>query len=557
MSEEKEKLQEAMKSWEQSVSKALTRFKERKEIFKTTSDIEMKRLATPLDIQGDNYLTDLGFSGEYPFTRGVQSTMFRGRFWTMRQYSGFGTASDTNKRFRYLLDQGQTGLSVAFDLPTQMGYDSDHSMSQGEVGKVGVAIDSIEDMERLFDQIPLEKVSTSMTINSTAAILLAMYLVLAERQNSAWHELRGTIQNDVLKEYMARGTYIYPPEPSMRIIKDIFEFCSKNVPQWNVISISGYHIREAGCTAVQETAFTLADGIAYVQAAVDAGLNVDDFGPRLSFFFNAHNNFLEEIAKFRAARRIWAKVMKERFGAKKPQSMMLRFHTQTAGSMLTAQQPENNVVRVTLQALAASLGGTQSLHTNSWDEALALPSEQAVTIALRTQQIIAEESGIADSVDPLGGSYFIEYLTDEIERKAWDYIRHIDELGGMVKAIMSGYPQREIADAAYAWAKEVETKRTSVVGVNCFQMDELKTEKKILKVNPEVEKFQNESLKKYKAKRNENQIRSLLSGLQQKALGKENLMPPIVECVRGNCTLGEISDALRKVFGTFEQVVIV
>jgi methylmalonyl-CoA mutase, N-terminal domain len=550
-------LKKSKKAWEDGpVAKVVGRFPERCETFKTTSDIEIERLYTPLENEGLDYEKDLGFPGQYPFTRGVQPTMFRGRFWTMRQYSGFGSAEDTNKRFRYLLEQGQTGLSVAFDLPTQMGYDSDHPMSSGEVGKVGVAIDSIEDMEVLFDQIPLGKVTTSMTINSTAAILLTMYLALAKKQGLDWDKIGGTIQNDVLKEYMARGTYIYPPEQSMRIISDVFDFCTRKVPRWNVISISGYHIREAGCTAVQEVAFTLADGIAYVDAAIKTGLDVDAFAGRLSFFFNAHNNFLEEVAKYRAARRLWARIMKERFGAKNPKSMMLRFHTQTAGSSLTAQQPENNVVRVAYQALAAALGGTQSLHTNSLDEALALPSDRAVTIALRTQQIIANETGVADTPDPLAGSYLIESLTDQIEAKARDYLDRIDEKGGMVAAIMEGFPQREIQDAAYKYQKAVDAGRQVVVGVNKFQQEELPLAD-VLRVDPEVGRMQQAKLAALRDKRDNAKVEALLAALAESAKGNDNLVERIYDCVENLATLGEISDTLRKVFGEFEEVLVV
>ena len=463
----------ARNAWEDSVlKKALSRSAERKERFETTSGIEIKRVYTSEDTQDGDYQEKLDFPGQYPFTRGVQPTMYRGRFWTMRQYAGFGTAEESNRRYRYLLEQGQTGLSVAFDLPTQMGRDSDHAMAAGEVGRAGVAIDSLADMETLLDGIPLDKVSTSMTINATASILLALYLVVAEKQGVGWDKVNGTIQNDLLKEYIARGTYIYPPGPSLRIITDIFGFCADQVPNWNTISISGYHIREAGSTAAQEIAFTLADGIAYVKAAQSVGLDVDKFASRLSFFFNVHNNFFEEVAKFRAARRLWAKIMKERFEAKNPRSWMLRTHAQTAGSTLTAQQPDNNVIRVTLQALAAALGGTNSLHTNSKDEALALPTEDAVRVALRTQQVIAHESGAGDTIDPLAGSYFIESLTDELETKAVEYIERIDKLGGAVQAIENGYQQREIHDAAFRYQQAIETKQQIIVGVNEFTVEE-------------------------------------------------------------------------------------
>jgi methylmalonyl-CoA mutase N-terminal domain/subunit len=479
--------------------------------------------------------------------------MYRGRFWTMRQYAGFGTAEDTNRRYRFLLEQGQTGLSVAFDLPTQIGYDSDHPLAQGEVGKVGVAIDSLKDMELLFDQIPLDKVSTSMTINAPAAVLLAMYIGVAEKQGVPANDLRGTIQNDILKEYSARGTYIFPPQPSMRIITDIFSFCAKEVPQWNTISISGYHIREAGSTAVQEVAFTLADGIAYVEAAVRAGLAVDEFAPRLSFFFNAHLDFFEEIAKFRAARKLWAKIMRERFKAEDPRSMMMRFHTQTAGCTLTAKQPKNNIVRVGLQALSAVLGGTQSLHTNSMDEAYCLPSEEAVQVALRTQQLIAYESGVADTVDPLGGSYYVEALTQEIVQRVQTYIDKIDELGGATSAIEKGFIQREIQDSAYRYQKEIEKDERVVVGVNKFQVDE-QTPMDLLRVDPAVRISQIERLKALKSERDNNKVRSILNNLGKAAQGDDNLMPFIVDAVKAYATLGEICDELRGVFGEYQPV---
>ncbi len=546
---------ELKKSYEEKVKKATERFPERKEKFETSSGIEIKRIYTPEDIESLDYARDLSFPGEYPFTRGVQPTMYRSRFWTMRQYAGFATAEESNKRYKYLLEQGTMGLSVAFDLPTQIGYDSDNVMAKGEVGKVGVAIDSLKDMEILFDGIPLDKVSTSMTINATASFLLAMYLIVAEKQGVSFDKVSGTIQNDILKEYIARGTYIYPPEPSLRIISNIFEFCSNHVPKWNTISISGYHIREAGSTAVQEVAFTLADGIAYVEEAIKAGLDVDKFAPRLSFFFNAHNNFLEEIAKFRAARRMWAKIMKERFNAKNPKSLMLRFHTQTGGSTLTAQQPENNIVRVTLQALAAVLGGTQSLHTNSMDEALALPTEKSVRIALRTQQIIAYESGVGDTVDPLAGSYYIESLTNEIEKRAFEYIEKIDKMGGMLKAIESGYVQREIAESAYNYQKAVESGEQVVVGVNKFTIEEDKKDLEILKINEEVEKRQVEKLKKLKQERDNTLVKDRLEKLKKAAMGSDNLMPYILDCVRAYCTLGEMADVLREVFGEYQDTV--
>ena len=499
---------------------------------------------------------DLGFPGEFPFTRGIQPTMYRGRFWTMRQYAGFSTAEESNKRYRYLLQQGQTGLSVAFDLPTQIGYDSDDPMALGEVGKVGVAISSIEDMATLFGGIPLDKVSTSMTINSPAAILLAMYIAVARRQGVEEKQLRGTIQNDILKEYVARGTYIFPPKPALRLITDVFRYCADHVPSWNTISISGYHIREAGSTAVQEVAFTLADGIAYVQAALDAGLKVDDFAPQLAFFFNAHNNFLEEIAKFRAARRLWARIMKERFGAQDPRSMMLRFHTQTGGSTLTAQQPENNVVRVTLQALAAVMGGTQSLHTNSMDEALALPTERAVQVALRTQQIIAHESGVADTIDPLAGSYVVEHLTDEIEKQAAEYIRKVDDLGGALAATERGYIQTEIANAAYAYQRAVDKGEQIVVGVNAFQVEE-RLEMERLKIDPAIEEQQRCKLAELRARRNNGKVVELLAQLESAARTPENLLPLFIECVENNVTLGEICSTLRGVFGEYKPSAII
>jgi methylmalonyl-CoA mutase N-terminal domain/subunit len=543
--------------WEREVlSPSMAKAPERRQRFESTSGEEFARLYTPEHLEEFDYLRDAGFPGEYPFTRGVQPTMYRGRFWTMRQYAGFGDARESNKRYRYLLDHGQTGLSVAFDLPTQMGYDSDNPVSLGEVGKVGVAIDSLEDMEILFDRIPLGKVSTSMTINSTAAILLAMYVAVGEKQGVAASALNGTIQNDILKEYIARGTYIFPPAPSMRVITDIFAFCKDHVPKWNTISISGYHIREAGSTAVQEIAFTLANGIAYVQAAIDAGMTVDSFASRLAFFFNAHNNFLEEVAKFRAARRLWAKIMRERFGAKDPRSWMLRFHTQTAGSSLTAQQPDNNVVRVTIQALAAVLGGTQSLHTNSRDEALSLPTEESVRIALRTQQLIAHESGVADLIDPLGGSYAVETLTSSMEREAAEYIARIDRMGGVIPAVDSGYVQKEIQDASYRYQLEVERKDRIVVGVNEFTVKEPPPEK-LLKVDPRIEKDQRKRLAALRKRRDDRSVRSALDDLAAACRGKENVMTPILTAVRAYATLGEISDVMRSVFGTHRGKVTV
>jgi methylmalonyl-CoA mutase, N-terminal domain len=538
---------------ETTYGKATKKAPERRAKFETTSAVPIDPVYAPEDVKA-GLDERLGLPGEYPFTRGVQSTMYRGRFWTMRQYAGFGTAEESNKRYRYLLASGQTGLSVAFDLPTQMGRDSDHPRALGEVGKVGVAIDSVRDMSTLLDAIPLGTVSTSMTINATAGILLALYQAIGEKQGVAPGELQGTIQNDILKEYAARGTYIYPPEPSLRLITDIFAYTAKVMPKWNPISISGYHIREAGSTAVQEVAFTLADGIAYVDAAVKAGLDVDAFAGRLSFFFNAHNNLLEEVAKFRAARRIWARIMKERFKAKDPRSMMLRFHTQTAGSMLTAQQSDNNIVRVTLQALAAVLGGTQSLHTNSRDEALGLPTEDSVRIALRTQQIIATESGAADIIDPLGGSYAIEALTDEIEARAQGYLVKIDEMGGMVQAISKGYVQREIQEAAYAWQKRVEAKDLVVVGVNAYKSEDVKVP--VMRVDPALEEQQAARVKALRKDRHDGAARAAVDAVRAGAKGTENLMPLILAAVKAEATLGEISDALRDVFGEYRESVV-
>ncbi|MCJ7594750.1 MAG: methylmalonyl-CoA mutase family protein [Desulfobacterales bacterium] len=542
-----------LEGWAKNVEETLVKAPERKKAFGNTSGVPIKRLYTPLDLVELDYLSDLGFPGDYPFTRGVQPTMYRGRYWTMRQYAGFATAEESNRRYRFLLDQGQTGLSVAFDLPTQIGYDSDHEMAMGEVGKVGVAIDSLQDMEILFGGIPLDKVSTSMTINAPAAVLLAMYLAVAEKQGLSPEVLRGTLQNDILKEYSSRGTYIFPPLPSMRIVTDIFAFCSEKVPQWNTISISGYHIREAGSTAVQEVAFTLANGIAYVEAALQAGLEVDTFGPRLSFFFNAHLDFFEEVAKYRAARRLWAKIMKERFGAKDPKSMMIRFHTQTAGCTLTAQQPKNNIVRVAFQALAAVLGGTQSLHTNSMDEALCLPSEEAVQIALRTQQMIAHETGVADAVDPMGGSYYLEELTREVCERAESYIRQIDEMGGAPSAIERGYIQREIQESAYRYQREIEKGERVVVGLNRFQMEEEKPTN-LLRVDPAARVTQIKRLGNLKSQRDNERVKHTLAELKGVAEGKGNLMPPILNAVKAYATLGEICDTLRLVFGEYQQI---
>ena len=544
-------MEDERKHWNERTSHSNDRHShERKPEFQTPSGIPLPPLLTPQDPDSD-YVYQLGFPGEFPFTRGVQPTMYRGRFWTMRQYAGYASSEESNRRYRYLLEQGQTGLSVAFDLPTQIGYDADDPMSQGEVGKVGVSISCLDDMEMLFHQIPLDKVSTSMTINAPAAILLAMYIAVARRQGVEIKTLRGTIQNDILKEYIARGTYIFPPTQSMRLVTDVFRYCQKELPHWNTISISGYHIREAGSTAVQEVAFTLANAIAYVNAAIQAGLDVDDFAGQLSFFFNAHNNFLEEVAKFRAARRLWARLMHDRFSARQESSMMLRFHTQTGGSTLTAQQPENNVVRVSLQALAAVLGGTQSLHTNSMDEALWLPTEKSVRVALRTQQIIAHESGVADTIDPLAGSYLIEYLTDEIEQLAMEYIHRIDELGGALKAIEQGYIQGEIQDAAYRTQQAIEKGDQLVVGVNAFQSDEKITLERLI-VDPTIEESQRAHLNDLRDKRDADKVSLLLSQLENTASkSDENLMPLFIECVENGVTLGEICSVLRRVFGEY------
>lgn len=549
------KIDEAYRKFEEKTEASLQKIPERTGIATGSGD-EIKRLYTPTDTDDIEYLDDIGFPGQYPFTRGVQSTMYRGRFWTMRMYAGFATAEESNQRYKLLLEQGSSGLSVAFDLPTQIGYDSDHPLSEGEVGKVGVAIDSLADMEILFDGIPLDKVSTSMTINAPASVLLAMYIAVAEKQGVPASALRGTIQNDILKEYIARGTYIFPTEPSMRLITDIFEYCSKHVPLWNTISISGYHIREAGSTAPQEVGFTLADGIAYVEAAIKAGLDVDDFAPRLSFFFNAHNDLLEEVAKYRAARRLWARIMKERFGAKKPKSMMLKFHTQTGGSTLTAQQPDNNIIRVTIQTLAAVLGGTQSLHTNSRDEALALPTEESVRIALRTQQIVANESGVVNTVDPLAGSYYIESKTSEIETRAMEYIKKIDELGGAPKAIDKGYIQQEIMDAAYDYQREIESGTRVVVGLNKYQMKE-DAPKGLLRVDPSVGELQKQKLVQLREKRDNAKVTEALEGLRKAAKSTDNMMPIIVEAVKTYATLGEICGVLREEFGEYQQSAIV
>ncbi len=536
------------KRWEeQTLTPVTNKNPERKATFTTPSGIPVPGILPEYEM---DYMEQLGFPGEFPYTRGVQPNMFRGRFWTMRQYAGFASAEESNKRYRYLLQQGQTGLSVAFDLPTQIGYDADHPMAMGEVGKVGVSISSLKDMESLFNEIPLGKVSTSMTINAPASILLAMYIAVGKKQGVPSTELRGTIQNDILKEYVARGTYIFPPTPSMRLITDVFQYCSREVPRWNTISISGYHIREAGSTAVQEVAFTLANGIAYVKAALAAGLEIDGFASQLSFFFNAHNNFMEEIAKFRAARRMWARIMRERFGAKDCKSWQLRFHTQTAGSTLTAQQPENNVVRVTLQALAAVLGGSQSLHTNSMDEALWLPTEKSVRVALRTQQIIANESGVADTVDPMAGSYMIEYLTDEIERLAMEYIDKIDSMGGSLASIENGFMANEIQEAAYQFQRAFESKETTVVGVNAFTVEE-KLEMERLKVDPSIEQNQKTRLAELRSKRDEAKVAELLTRLETTAKRTDSFMPLFIECVENDITLGEITGVLRQVWGEY------
>jgi len=541
---------EKAQRWEADIEAKLSKRPERRSKFTTVSQLPIKRVYWPWDAEGFDPNRDLGLPGSYPFTRGVQPNMYRGRLWTMRQYAGFGSAEETNKRFKYLIEQGQTGLSVAFDLPTQIGYDSEHELAAGEVGKVGVAIDSVEDLKILFDGIDLASVSTSMTINSPAAILLAMYIAVAEEQGAAAEKLRGTIQNDILKEYPARGTYIFPPVPSMRIITDIFAFCNQHVPEWNTISISGYHMREAGSTAVQEVAFTLANGIAYVQAAIDAGLDVNSFGERLSFFFNSHQDFLEEVAKFRAARRLWARIMKERFKATNPRATMLRFHTQTAGCTLTLQQPVNNVVRVAFQAMAAVLGGTQSLHTNSWDEAMALPSEASVQVALRTQQIVAFETGAADTVDPLAGSYYVEALTNEIERLASEYIAKIDEMGGAVRAVECGFIEQEIHDSAYQFQRAVESGDQVIVGVNKFQTQE-EFKAKLLRVDPAIRELQCKRLEKIRRERDSAAVERALAELKKAAEGTDNVMPPIVEAVKKRGTSARSGDVLRSVFGQY------
>jgi len=547
------RIKDSLEKWEKDcVEKHTKKHPEREKKFTTVSNQEIKRLYTPVDLEGFDYLNELGFPGEYPFTRGVQPTMYRGKIWTMRQFAGFGTAEDTNKRYKYLLSHGTTGLSVAFHMPTLMGVDSDSPRARGEVGKCGVAIDSLADMEVLFDGIPLDKVTTSMTINGPASILLCMYMAVAEKQGVSWDKIGGTIQNDILKEYIAQKSWLFPPEPSLRIITDIFAFCSKHVPKWNTISISGYHIREAGSSALQELAFTLKDGLTYVEAGIKAGLDVDEFAPRLSFFFNAHNDFFEEIAKYRAARRIWAREMRETFKAKDPRSWMLRFHTQTAGCTLTAQQPLNNIVRVAIQALAAVMGGTQSLHTNSMDETLALPTELAVTVALRTQQIIAEESGVVNTIDPLGGSYFVEKLTNEMEKGAYEYFRKIDDLGGMVKAIEHGYPQREIMDHAYWFQQAVDKGEKTIVGVNKYVMQE-EIPIPLLKIDDEVEKKQIARTKEVRNTRDKKAWEHSLRELKKAAAGKDNLIPFIYQAVKAYATIGEIVDTLKEVFGEYKE----
>ena len=555
--EDQERLKQARKTWEEEkLKKSLAKASERQESFETHSGIPVERLYTPVDLDEWDYRAKLGFPGEYPFTRGIQPTMYRGRLWTMRQYAGFATAEETNRRFRYLLEQGQTGLSVAFDLPTQIGYNSDAPEAHGEVGKVGVAIDSLKDMERLLDGIPLDRVSTSMTINATAAILLSMYVAVGEKQGVPPEKLSGTVQNDILKEYIARGTYIFPPAPSMRLITNLFSFCAERMPRWHPISISGYHIREAGATAAQELSFTIADGLAYVEAALKAGLDVDTFASQLSFFFACHNNFLEEVAKFRAARRLWASLMRERFGAKNPQSWMLRFHTQTAGVTLTAQQPENNIIRVALQALAAVLGGTQSLHTNSRDEALGLPTEESARIALRTQQIIGYESGAADVVDPLGGSYFLESLTDRLEEEARRYLARIETLGGMLRAIEIGYVQKEIQESAYREQEQVERHAKVVVGLNEYvTAEEMKIP--IFRVDARIDEERQRELQELRRRRDNSAVERTLAELDAAARGDANLLPPILAAVKAYATIGEISHVLRQVFGEHREIITV
>ena len=552
----KNKVQSAYKDWESEVyNKSIGKNPERLKEFTTVSFSPVKPLYYPQNF-GENYNEDIGFPGKFPFTRGIQPTMYRGRFWTMRQYAGFGNAKESNNRYRYLLEHGTSGLSVAFDLPTQIGYDSDDPIAYGEVGKVGVAVDTLADMEILFDKIPLDKISTSMTINASASVLLAMYIAVAEKQGVSKDKISGTIQNDILKEYIARGTYIYPPKPSMRLITNIFEYCAKEVPKWNTISISGYHIREAGSTASQEVGFTLANGIAYVEAAIKAGLDVDHFAGQLSFFFNSHNDLLEEVAKFRAARRLWAKIMKERFGAKKEKSMMLRFHSQTAGSTLTAQQVDNNIVRVTIQTLAAVLGGTQSLHTNSKDEALALPTENSVRTALRTQQIVAYESGVTNTVDPLAGSYYIEEMTDRIEKEASEYINKIDALGGVIPAIEAGYIQTEIQNSSYQFSKEMEKGERVIVGMNKFQVKE-NEHLDLLKIDIKVQEEQIKFFNKIKSERNNDEVDRKLAALKLAAQGDSNLMPYILDAVKSYASVGEICNTMRVIFGEYKETVVI
>ena len=552
-----DELEREFERWEkETVPKWLSRLPERKKEFVTTSGITIKRLYTPLDIADKDYMRDLGFPGEYPFTRGIHATMYRARIWTMRQFSGFGTAEDTNRRFKYLIKEGETGLSIAFDYPTIMGYDSDHPLARGEVGVCGVAIDTLKDFEILFDGIPMDKVTTSMTINGPTIPILSMYIATAEKQGVPQECLGGTVQNDMLKEFIGQKLIIWPPEPSVKLVVDVIEYCTKHMPRWNPISISGYHIREAGANAVQELAFTLADGIAYVEECLERGMKVDEFAPRLSFFFAAHNNFFEEIAKFRAARRMWAKIMKERFGAKKPRSCMLRFHTQTAGSTLTAQQPLINIIRVTIQALAAVLGGTQSLHTNSYDEALCLPSEEAALVALRTQQIIAYESGVTKTVDPLAGSYYVEWLTDEIEERAWRYLDRIERMGGAVRAIEKGYIQREIARSAYEQQKAIESGELVVVGVNKFRLEGEEVRVELLKVDPAVEEEQKRRLKALRARRDKRKVEDALDRLRRAAEGEENLMPYMLEAVKARATIGEIFGVLREIFGEYRPPLV-
>jgi len=554
---EVKRIAEERKRWESTtVPKWIETRPERQKEFYTISEIPVKRIYTPEDIKDMDYMRDLGFPGEYPFTRGIHATMYRGRIWTMRQFSGFGTAEQTNKRFKYLLKEGETGLSIAFDYPTIMGYDSDHPMARGEVGRCGVAVSSLKDMEILLDGIPLDKVTTSMTINGPTAMILAMYIAVGDKQGVPREKLGGTVQNDMLKEFIAQKLVIFPPRPSVKLVCDVIEFCAKYMPKWNPISISGYHIREAGATAVQELAFTLADGITYVEEMLKRGLKVDDFAPRLSFFFASHNNFFEEIAKFRAARRMWAKIMKERFGAKNPRSMWMRMHVQTSGCTLTAQQPLNNIVRVTLQALAAVLGGTQSLHTNSFDEALCLPSELAVRVALRTQQIIAYESGVADVVDPLGGSYYVEWLTNEMEERAWEYIHKIEEMGGVIEAIEKGWLQQEIANSAYKYQREIDTKRRIIVGVNEYTTEEHE-EVPLLKIDPKVEEEQIAKLQKLRRERDNQKVKQILQKLHDEAEKNVNLMPTIIEAVKAYATLGEICDVLREVYGVYKEMIII